>query len=386
LTDALFTPFPPVRAGLSLLRELRTAGLVRLGRRAVTSVRQLGSELFDGDGARLALAGCALHTDLGPEEAGGGIYGWLLAMLAQQVGWPVPVGGAQRITDTLAKRFRGTIVTGAPVSDVVIAGGVALGVRAEDGRRWRARRAVLADVPAPTLYRRLVGAGHLPRQVLEDLEGFRWDHGTLKVDYALSAPLDWIAEEANRAGTIHVGTDVDGLAKYAYELAIGRPPSEPFLLLGQMTTADRTRSPAGTESLWAYTHVPHGAAYDVGEQGISGVWDRDECERFADRMQARIERLAPGFGSAVRSRRVLGPRELEARNANLIGGAVNGGTAQLHQELVFRPVPGLGRAETGIAGLYLGSAAAHPGGGVHGAAGSNAARAALFHHRLRLGR
>jgi phytoene dehydrogenase-like protein len=103
-------------------------------------------------------------------------------------------------------------------------------------------------------------------------------------------------------------------------------------------------------------------------------------------MQARLERLAPGFGSLVKARRVLGPRELEARNANLIGGAVNGGTAQLHQELVFRPVPGMGRAETGVAGLYLGSASAHPGGGVHGAAGSNAARAALLHHRLRLGR
>ena len=93
---------------------------------------------------------------------------------------------------------------------------------------------------------------------------------------------------------------------------------------------------------------------DAGDGGIRGVWDHDDCERFADRMQARIERLAPGFGSRVLARRVLGPRELEARNANLIGGAINGGTAQLHQELVFRPVPGLGRAETGIRGLYLG--------------------------------
>ena len=100
-------------------------------------------------------------------------------------------------------------------------------------------------------------------------------------------------------------------------------------------------------------------------------------------MQARIERLAPGFGSRIVTRRVLGPRELEARNANLIGGAINGGTARLRQELVLRPVPGLGRAETGIAGLYLGSASAHPGGGVHGAAGMNAARAALAHDRAR---
>jgi phytoene dehydrogenase-like protein len=122
---------------------------------------------------------------------------------------------------------------------------------------------------------------------------------------------------------------------------------------------------------------------DAGDGGIRGTWDGDDCERFADRIQARIERLAPGFGSRVLARRVLGPRELEARDANLIGGALGGGTAQLHQQLVFRPVPGLGRAETGVAGLYLGSASAHPGGGVHGAPGANAARAALFHDRLR---
>jgi phytoene dehydrogenase-like protein len=150
-----------------------------------------------------------------------------------------------------------------------------------------------------------------------------------------------------------------------------------------MTTADPTRSPAGTESLWAYTHVPQQVHGDAGGESLSGAWDHDDLERFADRMQGRLEKLAPGFGSRVLARRILGPAELECRDANLIGGAINGGTSQLHQELVFRPVPGLGRAETGVPGLYLGGASAHPGGGVHGAAGMNAARAALAHHRLR---
>ena len=112
--------------------------------------------------------------------------------------------------------------------------------------------------------------------------------------------------------------------------------------------------------MWAYAHVPQQTAYDLGGGGIRGAWDRDDCERFADRMQDRLERLAPGFGSKVLARRILGPRELEARDANLIGGAVNGGSARLRQQLVLRPVPGLGRAETGVPGLYLGSAAAHP--------------------------
>ena len=173
------------------------------------------------------------------------------------------------------------------------------------------------------------------------------------------------------------------------QVASQRIPASPFMLTGQMTTSDPSRSPAGTESFWAYTHVPqpHPGVRDAGDGSVTGSWDRNDCERFADRMQARLESLAPGFGSRILARRVLGPHELEARNANLVGGAINGGTSQLHQELVFRPVPALrGRPETGVARLYLASASAHPGGGVHGSAGANAARAALLHHRLGLGR
>ena len=156
-------------------------------------------------------------------------------------------------------------------------------------------------------------------------------------------------------------------------------------MLFRSTTTDPSRSPVGTESLWAYSHVPQKVRGDAGGGpggGLTGRWDSDECERFADRMQAQLERYAPDFASRIVARRVLGPRELEARDANLIGGSINGGTSALHQQLVFRPVPGLGRASTPIRHLYLGSAAAHPGGGVHGACGLNAARAALADARL----
>jgi phytoene dehydrogenase-like protein len=150
-----------------------------------------------------------------------------------------------------------------------------------------------------------------------------------------------------------------------------------------MAAADPSRAPEGAESLWLYTHVPHHTTSDAGDGDITGRWDSSDVERMADRMQARIEAYAPGFGDRILARRALGPRELEARDENLVGGAVNGGTANLHQQLVFRPVPGPGRAETPVAGLFLASASAHPGGGVHGACGSNAARAALAHDRLR---
>jgi phytoene dehydrogenase-like protein len=242
---------------------------------------------------------------------------------------------------------------------------------------------VVAAVVAPLLYGGLVDRSALSARVRRGMRRFQWDPGTVKVDWALDAPVPWQVAPTYVPGTVHVADDLTELAASLGQVSSGLVPARPFLLVGQMTTADPTRSPVGTESMWAYTHVPRDVTGDAGGDGITGRWDHDECERFADRIQARIEARAPGFGSRVLARRVLGPHELEGRNANLVGGSVNGGTSQLHQQLVFRPVPGSGRAETGIRGLYLGSASAHPGGGVHGAAGMNAARAALAHDRVR---
>lgn len=170
------------------------------------------------------------------------------------------------------------------------------------------------------------------------------------------------------AGTVHVGADERGLSRWSADIETRTLPESPFLLVGQMTTADPSRSPAGTESAWAYTHLPRGMA------------DEELAAELADRMDAVIETFAPGFGELVRGRVVQGPGDLQAANPNLLHGAVSGGTAQLFQQLLFRPVTGLGRAETVVRNLYLGSASAHPGGGVHGACGLIAARAALGEH------
>jgi phytoene dehydrogenase-like protein len=184
------------------------------------------------------------------------------------------------------------------------------------------------------------------------------------------------------AGTVHLADSLDELTMMAAELATGRLPANPFLLIGQMTTADPTRSPAGTESLWAYTHVPQEIRGDAaGEIHTGGRLFGDALDRFADRMQQRIEAHAPGFVSHVVARNVQGPADFQAANPSLVGGDISGGTSQLHQQLVFRPVPGLGRSETPIPGLFLASASAHPGGSVHGACGANAARAALWADR-----
>ncbi|WP_461030918.1 phytoene desaturase family protein, partial [Streptomyces sparsus] len=249
-------------------------------------------------------------------------------------------------------------------------------VRTATGETVPARRAVLADVSAPALYGELLGPGDVPARVLADLRRFQWDFATFKVDWALDGPVPWTAERAAGAGTVHLADGVDGLTRFAAQIATGQVPDEPFALFGQMTTADPSRSPAGTESAWAYTHVPHQVRGDAGGDGLTGSWDRREQELMAERVEQQVERYAPGFRSRIRGRRILAPPTMESMDANLHGGAINGGTAAMHQQLFFRPVPGTGRPETPVAGLFLASAAAHPGGGVHGAPGANAARAA----------
>ncbi len=367
LLDALFTPFPPVRSVAGLLRRVGPAGALDLARLAALPVQRLAQESFAGAGGALLLSGNALHADIPPIAAGSGLFGWLMSMLAQDVGFPVPQGGAGRLADALVTRLvaaGGATRSGLPVTSIRIAGGRAVGVECADGTRIAVRRAVLADVSAPALYRELVDARHLPPALLNRLDHFQWDHATLKVNWALRSPIPWRAGGARGAGTVHLGTDADGMVQFAADLAVGRMPERPFLLLGQMSTADPTRSPAGTESAWAYTHVPRHATTEY-------------LRRQVDRLTDTIERFAPGFGELVLDRAVQFPADLESADTNLVGGAINGGTAAIHQQLVFRPVPGIGRPETPIPGLYLASAATHPGGGVHGACGWNAARTAL---------
>ncbi|MDI1460660.1 NAD(P)/FAD-dependent oxidoreductase [Catellatospora sp. KI3] len=375
LTAAMFAPFPPVRAGTRLLARRGVGGSVRASRLLAMSIRDLAEEFFGGEGARLLLYGCALHTDLGPESTGSGAYGWLLAMLGQHHGFPAPQGGAQELTDTLVRRLRahgGTLYCDANAERIVVGGGRALGVVCADGRAWRARRAVLADVDAPYLYRNLVGADHLPARLLADLRGFRYDRPTLKLDWALREPLPWTNPQIRHAGTVHLGGDTAQLSRTAAELAGGGDPPVPFVLMGQMSRVDPTRSPAGTETAWAYTHLPYRYA----------ARRRDDLAGYVERIEDMVDKLAPGFRELVIARQVQGPADLVQENANMIGGALGGGTAALSQQLLLRPTPGLGRSDTVIDRLYLASASAHPGPGVHGGPGANAARAALHRDRL----
>jgi len=383
VVNALLSPFPPVRAGLGALTRLGRVGGLDFVRTCIEPAQSLVESRFGSQAAQLLLAGNAMHADIPMSAPGSGLFGMLLAMLGHTVGFPVPEGGAGRLAAALADRFTsrgGTIHVGTRVERILTDRRRVTGVITSDGEHHRVR-AVIADVAAPALYGQLVPWDELPARVATRMTRFQLDPATIKVDWALSAPVPWASPPSVAPGTVHVADSLDELRDSLEKVHAHVVPAHPFLLVGQMTTADATRSPAGTEALWAYTHVPQDVREDeLGE--VTGSWDDSEIERLADRMQDRLERLAPGFGSRVVARRVLGPRQLEARDENLINGAVNGGTAGLQQQVVFRPIPGLGRAETPVRGLFLASAAAHPGGGVHGACGANAARALLAAARI----
>jgi phytoene dehydrogenase-like protein len=298
----------------------------------------------------------------------------------------VPEGGAGAITRALVSRLRGAggdVRCASEVVEVIVRGGRATGVRTADGREIGARRAVLADVGAPALLGRLLPGAPPPAPVARELERFQYDNATVKVDWTLDGPIPWTHPDPHRAGTVHVTEGIDALSEHASELNRHLLPSRPFLLLGQYAAMDPTRQPAGKETGWAYTHVPQEIRGDAGGE-LRGTWSEEETEVFARRMEDQVEALAPGFRSLIRKRHVLSPPGFEAADANLVNGALNGGTAQVHQQVVFRPTSrSWGRPETHVRGLYLASASAHPGGGVHGACGANAARAALAHARLR---
>ncbi len=379
LIATLMAPFPPVRAGLRLVRHLGLANATELARRAAMPVRRLAEERFEGDGAGLLLAGSALHADVTPDSVLSGLLGWLLTGIAQRHGWPVPIGGAGELTAALVRRFDalgGVVMCDRRVVEITTDAGGASGVRTDTGEQFDARHAVVADVVAPKLYGELLAHDDVPAALGRRIGRYQPGSATFKVNWTLDGPIPWSDRSVVGAGTVHLASSMDELTMSAAQLSTGRLPSHPFVLLGQMTTADSTRSPAGTESVWAYTDVPQTVRGDAAGE-LPGLDSAAAVEAFADRLQDRIELHAPGFGRLVRRRSVQSPNDLERSDANLINGDKNLGTAQLHQQLIFRPTLGLGRAETAIPKLFLASASAHPGGGVHGACGAHAARAAL---------
>jgi phytoene dehydrogenase-like protein len=368
LRETMLSGFPPIAGPARLTAALGPRATLGFARLLAMPARALGERLFAGDDSRAWLYGSAMHSDAPLTAPGSAIAAAYLMLLGHGVGWPSPEGGAGRLSDALLSYLRalgGELRTGAEVTRIVVERGRVVGVEINKGEPVGSPT-VIADVMPGALVR-LVGDA-LHGRYAGALRRFRPGPATLKLDWALSGPIPWIARRACEAGTVHVGGSArEMLASTAFGEGL---PEHPFMLLGQQSLADPSRAPAGMHTAWAYTHGPQ-----------SLDW-ASEQERHVERMEAQVERFAPGFRKLILARHVLGPADLQARNANLIGGDVGGGSFALDQ-LIFRPTRSLSPYRTPVRGLYLGSAAAFPGGAVHGVPGHAAARAALAEARVR---
>lgn len=367
LRQTMLGGFPPIRGALRLTAGLGPRGMLDFARLLLMSAQALGEDLFEGDGPRAWLYGSAMHSDVPPVGAGSAIAGAYMNLLGHGVGWPSPEGGAGRLSGALIsylEELGGTVRTGAIVTRFAVERKRVVGVELAGGERIAAP-VVIADV-MPGALARLAGE-KLPAAYVRALRRYRHGPATLKVDWALDGEIPWTAPDVREAGTVHVGGSAsEVLASTAIS---GGLPEHPFMLLGQQSIADPSRAPAGKHTAWAYTHGPHSVDWEV------------ERDRHVERMEAQVERFAPGFRERILARHVLGPADLERRNANLVGGDVGGGSYSLDQ-VIFRPVPSLAPYRTPVRGLYIGSAATFPGGAVHGVPGHAAARLALAETRI----
>lgn len=319
--------------------------LARFGQHAFRSALGLASSYFHGDEARALIAGSAAHSFLPLEAPLTAGYGLFLTVLGHVVGWPIVRGGAGNLSNALVALLRSlgaTIRTDYPVHSLA---------------SLPPSQTIFFDTDPRQMA--TIAGSLLPAHFRSRLMRHRFGPGVFKIDYALNAPVPWTAEDCLRAGTIHIGGSLEEIAHAEREVTHGRHPERPFVIVSQPSLFDASRAPEGQHTLWAYCHVPHGSDVDMTE-----------------RIERQIERFAPGFRDCVLARHVMGPRQLHAANANLVGGAINGGLQDLRTYLAWtlaRPSP----YATPNPSIFRCSAATPPGGGVHGMAGFHAAEFAL---------
>jgi phytoene dehydrogenase-like protein len=365
LIDLLLGTFPSVLPAA----RLGPVHLTRLTRVFLSRGRALAERWFSSDAARRVLPGLALHADVGPDDRFGAGLGFILGMTATTGGYAVPQGGARSIADALIGCLRGQggqVRLGARVTRVVVREGRARAVRLAGGEEV-STRVVLADTDVAALLLDLIGSEHIPARVSGFMQRYPRGWGTFKVDWALDGPVPWSIEPAHGSAVVHAGDGIDDLARFTAQVRSGELPDHPYLVIGQQSLIDSTRAPPGCHTLWAYTRVP---------SLVDGGWAA-QAEELGDRIDARIEGLAPGFRSRILARRVVSPDRLQAMNANLIGGDLGGGSNAWNRQLLFRPQFPYFRYHMPVKGVFLCSSYAHPGAGVHGMCGYNAAQRAL---------
>ncbi len=319
--------------------------LARFSRHAFRSAYSLAKGLFRGERARAVFAGMAAHSIMPLERPVTAAFGLVECTLAHAVGWPLVQGGSQRIADALASYLYS------------LGGEIITGMRVERIDELPAARAVLFDVTPRQLLQ--IAGQRLPSGYRRQLQRYRYGPGVFKIDFALDGPIPWRAAQCARTATAHIGGTLEEIAGAERAVWRGEHPERPFVLLAQPSLFDSTRAPEGKHTAWAYCHVPNGSTFDM-----------------SDRIEAQIERFAPGFRDRVFARSIRTAMDMERYNPNYVGGDINGGVQDL-QQLFTRPVARWVPYSTPVKGIYLCSSSTPPGGGVHGMCGHFAARAAL---------
>ena len=317
--------------------------LARLGLIGFPSAIALSQHWFQNPRTKALFAGLAAHSILALDEPLSASFGLMLGVAAHAVGWPIPRGGAQSISNALCGHL------------AALGGTVKTSTRIDSLSALPEYDVTLCDITPRQLQR--IAGDRLSPAYQGQLGRYRYGPGVFKVDYALSAPIPWKAADCLRAATVHLGGTIEEIAASEDAMRHDRHAERPFVLLAQPSLFDATRAPEGRHVAWAYCHVPNGSEFDM-----------------LPRLEAQIERFAPGFRECVLARRVFTPASLEGMDANLIGGDIGGGAVDLRQ-FFFRPTRRL--YATSARDLYLCSSSTPPGGGVHGMCGYNAAKLAL---------
>jgi phytoene dehydrogenase-like protein len=318
---------------------------LRFGLLGLRSCDSLVKNRFAGAKARALFGGCAAHSILALDRPGTASFGLVLALSGHVAGWPFVRGGSLEITNALVRRF------------AEHGGELEVNRRVTSLDQLPATKSILFDLN-PHQVASICGDG-LPTRYRAQLARFRRGPGIFKVDWALDGPIPWKNPECARAGTVHVGGTYEEVSNSEGEVARGAVPEKPFVLLAQQSVFDSTRSPAGKQTGWAYCHVPNGCTEDM-----------------TARVEAQIERFAPGFRERILARHTMSPAQLEAHNAAMIGGDISGGANDLLQFL-FRPVPRRNPYATPNPRIFICSSSTPPGGGVHGMCGHLAAQTVL---------
>jgi phytoene dehydrogenase-like protein len=338
------------------------------------SARDWLEENFESEEMRafLALWG-SNHVPLSPEDAGGAVLVLVFAGLLQERGAGVPIGGMATVAQALGKyvlAHNGQIVTSEGVEQILVKDRQVQGVRTTRGRTIEARVGVIASVEPKSLFLKLVPESSLEKSFVQKVKNFRFSRVTqVMIHAALDEWLDYDPAEVRRSGLVQIGDTLNEISRAYNDCVTGRPPSKPFMTIDNTTSYDGTRAPAGKHVMWNFVRAP------VFIDGRS--WSIDDKERFADVCIDRLSEYAPSAKRIILKRVILSPQDIETLNPNMVYGDPNGGKATPDQSLVLRPFPGWSEYRTPIRGLYMCSPATHPGGGISGLCGHNAAVIAI---------